>query len=122
VNVKKEHLTAITAKFSYAFGILSFINAPKPRSITEPSVVEGSDSICIYPSLKLPPIAASGKGSLTVEPAHGVRSNVVVFHPVTGKGQWSHIFANMPVSGEGLKKSVNRAGARSTLNCWTGPW
>jgi len=49
VNVKKEHLTAITAA-SYAFGILSFINAPKPRSITEPSVVEGSgtDSIPLH--------------------------------------------------------------------------
>jgi len=88
VNVKKEHLTAITAaKFSYAFGILSFINAPKPRSITEPSVVEGSgtDSIhCIYPSLEV--TSDSFPEGLTVEPAHGVRSNVV-FHPVTGKAQ-----------------------------------
>jgi len=121
VNVKKEHLTAITAaKFSYAFGILSFINAPKPRSITEPSVVEGSgtDSISTAstPAWKLPPIAAS-EGSLTVEPAHGVRSNVVVFHPVTGKAATGATIFNMPVSGEGLKKSVNRAGARSTLNC-----
>jgi len=95
VNVKKEHLTAITAaKFSYAFGILSFINAPKPRSITEPSVVEGSgtDSIPLHlPQLSYP-IAASPERQFTVEPAHGVRSNVVVFHPVTGRlSNWSHL-------------------------------
>jgi len=90
VNVKKEHLTAITAaKFSYAFGILSFINAPKPRSITEPSVGGFRDRFnlhCIYPSLEVTR-DSSRKGSLTVEPAHGVRSNGWYSTPLLEKAQ-----------------------------------